>query len=284
MICPSLHEQYYTILAVSFVSALGCIGTIIYFVKYGKRKTYSMRLGLYVVILDLFRSASFMIPCSFINNYPLIVATAFMGHATGVISWIWTAAIAQILYTIVMNSQDQYSKHERYWNLLSILLISIQVVSLFFPVFGCAGTVCTFKLNASGEYWRLLGIYLPQWILIGYTLYCYFRTYSEINYFPLSTNHKTAIKRLFTFSFLQFVTYIPLSVVRVIQYFSDDCSIVIIYIIAFSLYALHGLLSSFTFFWAFNINCKESIKITSTSYQQSNFTSSEDNLLFDPVD
>lgn len=284
MICPSLYEQYYTILGVSTISALACIGAIFYFVKYGKSKTYSMRLGLYVVILDLFRSASFMIPCNLVNNYPLIVATAFIGHVTGVISWIWTAAIAQTLYQIVMNSKDQYEKHERMWNLLSMLLISIQIVSLFFPIFGCAGTVCTFKLNASGEYWRLLGIYLPQWILIGFTLYCYFRTYSEINYFPLSINHKTAIRRLFIFSFLQFITYIPLSVVRVIQFFNENCLVVLIYIIAFSLYSMHGLLSSLTYIWAFNINCKESEQIASASYQQSNFTSSGANLLYDPAD
>lgn len=243
-----------------------------------------MRIGFYIVFLDFLRSASFVVPCQYLNNNALIAFIAYIGHASGVLIWIWTAAIAQTLYQIVMSNKNQYRKNERYWIFLCLLICLIHLVSLFFPVFGSESSICTFNFTLFGECWRLLGIYLPQAIFIAYTLFCYIKTYIEIKRFPLSIDHKTTIQRLFIFNILQFITYIPISIVDVLQFFTYDCTLTLIFTISFSLYTMHGLFGSLAYIWVFNAKDKETNDCFSSSDQTSNLTGSEVNLLLETVD
>lgn len=214
----------------------------------------------------------------------MIAATAFLGHVTGVLTWIWTAVIAQTLYRIIINSQKQYQFNGRNWIILSLFIVLIHLVSLFFPVFRSEGTICTFNLSKAGELWRLFAIYIPQWVFILLTLYYYIKAHIEIKNTHLSIYHKITIKRLFIFSSLQFIVYIPLSIVRIVQYFTNDCFADFFYTLSFSLYTLHGLLSSIVYSLIFKVNCKELDSIDEDSDHRSFSSGSGVNLLLETID
>ncbi|OMJ81598.1 hypothetical protein SteCoe_17908 [Stentor coeruleus] len=254
VICFSDNTQYFPVLGVNIISIIGCFAVIITFLTLRDSQTYSLRLVFYIAITDFIKSISFCIPCHMLENNILINFSAFLARASAVITCLWAVAISNALYQIVINNVEKFEKFHKRWIIILIILIALNIGLMFINVYTSVDTLCTFNLTPLGNYLRIGTIYAPEWLFLIYSILAYYKVQKKIRNLTLTETKAHSIKRLFVFSIATFITYLPMSIIRIVEMFYNDCIINEAYLFAFCIYSLAGLLNALAYFWAFNLH------------------------------
>jgi hypothetical protein len=283
----NLLYEYLGILSLSFLSIIGSLIIILaYLLKPGSR-IYSFRLVFYTAISDLFRSITLSIPCNELNNKFVIGLIAYLLHSSTIISCIWTTAISNTLYQIVVNSNNNFEKNHRFWVAITILVLICNIFPMSLGYYASNNTLCTYPMSPIGNILRVLLLFLPMWIFIIILLVGYAQIYCKMKKVKIGETQKHALKKLFIFPFLTIIIYIPLSMVRVLQSFVEECEYSIYYVVSIFIFSLHGFCFSLGYLWSFRvklqfITVRMSEHLTNNSINS--IRSSSTNLLVEETD
>ena len=250
--------EYLTILICSAISIIGCLMIIFTYLFIPRLRIYSFRIVFYTAIADFLRAVCFIIPCNKLNNSIFIGIIAYLIHSSVLISIIWTVAISSTLYKIIINGVQKFEKDHTFWLIATCIVLLVNIVPIFLGNCGSVGTLCTFKDDPAGNWWRLLAFFIPMWIFILLLLVAYAKIYWHIRTFGLNDPQKAALKRLFVFPFLTIGMYLPFSLIKVVEIFIGECEYSVYYLVCIALFSLHGIFFSIGYCWSFNI--KDQIK------------------------
>lgn len=252
--CLNREISYFSTLACCTLSLIGSSIVIFIFLKLRKYQTYSLRLLFYVSVSEVFKSIGFSIPCYYLGNDIYIRIVAFFARTGTICSILWAVAIANALVKIVLNNTQKFDHHHKFWMIFSFVLVIFNFGISFIDAYSNVGSLCTFNTSIKGDYLRLATIFVPDWILLTYNIFAYYKVYRKTQAISITQGKSGAVKRLFAFSILIFLCSLPISIVRVLQiFYSESCNDSYANIIAFNIYSLSGFLNAVAYLWAFKL-------------------------------
>ncbi|OMJ71221.1 hypothetical protein SteCoe_30639 [Stentor coeruleus] len=278
--CADQEIFYYSTLSCSALSFFGSLTVIVAFLKLKRYQTYSLRLLFYLSISDFFKAIGLSVPCFYLTNEIYIKIAAFMGRTGNLCSSLWAVAIVNALYKIVVNGTQKFDYHHRFWVILTIGLIAFNSGISFLDIYSNIVSTCTFIDSFLGNALRFGTIFVPDWLLLIYNMFAYFKVQNKIKTLPLTIGKSLAIKRLFVFSMISFLCALPLSIIRIMQiFYQKSCLIAYLGIITFSANSLRGFINALAYLWAFKnfasligaqVNFERSISINSSETEGKN--------------
>lgn len=279
--CFSKSIQYFSVLGVNIISIIGCFAVIITFITLRDSQIYSLKLVFYIAITDLIRSIAFSIPCHLIKGEILINVSAFIARASAVITCVWAVAVSNALYQIVVKNIENFEKYHSRWILFTIILIALNIGLMFINIYTSVDTLCTFNTTLLGNCLRIGTIYVPEWFFLIYSIFAYYKVQKKIRSITVTQSKAQAIKILFILSIATFITCLPMSIIRLVEFFYYDCIINEVYLFAFCIYSLSGLINALAYFWSFKLHLiwKKKTIIVSIPLRTSDISST--NLLFE---
>lgn len=197
-----------------------------------------------------------------------------------VIKFISAVAIVNALYKIVVNGTQKFDNHHKFWVIPTVVLITFNFGISFLDIYSSLGSTCTFINTFLGNALRFGTIFAPDWILLIYNMFAYYKVQKKIKTLSLSIGKAFAIKRLFVFSMVSFLCALPISIIRIMQiFYQSSCPIAYFSIITFSIYSLRGFINALAYLWAFKlftslinaqINFERSTSVNSTGTESTN--------------
>ncbi|OMJ71220.1 hypothetical protein SteCoe_30638 [Stentor coeruleus] len=252
--CLDREILYYSTLGTSAFSFFGSLTVVVIFIKLRKMQTYSLRLLFYISLSDLIRAIGLSVPCFYLRNQIIIRTVAFMIRTGNLSSPIWAIAISNALYKVAINGTQKFERHHRFFMILTAIVLLSSVGISFLDVYTNIGSSCTFEDTFIGNVLRYGTLLVPEWILLLYTAFAYYKIHKKIKAVKLALGKTEAIKRLFVFSMIIFLSCLPLSITRIIQLFNiKSCYVSYASTIAFGIYALRGFINAFAYIWAFRL-------------------------------
>lgn len=265
----TLDVQYYCILSCSLLSVFGSLLIIFPYIFFPKIRNFSFKIIFFIAISDFVRSLNFTIPSYAINNQISCKLSAYILQCTIIFTIGWTTAISTTLYKIVLKSQQEFGKDTLFWSILCVITCLISLVPMINNNSGLYGTMCSYKKDTDGDLFRLALTYIPAWLGISISLYCYIKIYTHISEINLDDCRKLILQKFVMYPFSLIAVYLPLSMARLLEYFIDGCWFRTFEFFAILVLCLHGLMNSLIYIWTLNI--KELIKQCRTNPRSTDF-------------
>lgn len=230
------------------LSILGCLFIIVSYLWLSKFKMYSYRIISYLSLSVLSLSTQFLIPPHIYKQYYYLCSVyGFITNSSAVNSFIWVTCMAVTLYNVIVKSDFNYEKYEKYWISACFIASIINTIPLITDNYGLSQVLCTYKTDIIGNIMRYLFFYAPAWVLIGITVFCYVKVFKKMNAMMLQSDFKVLIQSLFFYPIVLIANVLILSIYRFVELFVGNCQIGIFYLISYYLLAATGLLITLIF-------------------------------------
>lgn len=264
MACDSSFDSwtlYYSIMCCGILSLIGCFLIVFTYAFIKPLQIYSLKLILYITISDMLRTLHFLLPPSVIYSEMACITIGITTNATSLMTMLWSLCISTSLYQVIIYSEENYEKYERYWGFVSWVFIpAITLLPLTTNSYGIIGATCSFKEDLIGNIWRLVIFFVPAWSFIIVTFFMYWKILWKIQQLGVKGESKMLVERVAMYPVIMMVVLIGLTVLRVLELYSrNSCAVFYVYIFSFSIFSLQGLLNSLIFFCTSMV--KQSLKV-----------------------
>lgn len=255
----TLEIQYFSVLACSILSILGSAFIITFYLISSQLEVFYTKIVFYIAISDLIRAICFLVPCNQISNVFLLNFVAIINDSCFLITIIWSAYISVTLYQILLNSQENLTKHYKLWMVLTCFIVPLMnCLPIFTRSHGVSGTICTLSSDTSGEIWRILILYLPAWGFIGLSVFACLKIFLIIKTMDLGEEKQVILKKLFVYPIVLIIEIAPLTATMLLINFTGVEGIETFALTAFCIYSLHGFCNAFIF--GFTVGLKKIIR------------------------
>lgn len=258
----SFFAIYLCIVIPASFSLMGSMFILIVYLRYQSLHCFAFRLVAYLSLFNCFDSMSQILPAHMINDSACIVQAVGI-QFFGMCGILWTGSICLIMYFQVVKHVKNIRKYERLLLLSTIALSTCTIViPLFFNEMGYVGGNCWIENINEGAIFRWAFFFIPAWlviILISITYFLIIRKVHEESHLisGLDEERRLIINKLRVYPIIMAFTFMPLTLYRIIQYFTTPLWF---YSIAIAIYNLIGLFNAL--FYGFNESVKAELAKT----------------------
>lgn len=236
---------YYSHLACGILSALGSMFIILFYLLTPRIQIYSYKLVTYLAFSQLLSSIDFLFPKNLVQDTEeACIFIGFIVNFGQITSIVWMASIAVTLYQVVFQSVVMYEKYEKYWVIISWILVPmLNCIPIFTDSFRPVGSTCTYNIDTIGNIERVCIFFVPVWAFLLLTLYCYYKILTQARINNEVNRHSIIIKRLMYYPMIMVINAIILTVTRFLPYFIPQCEEVYVDLVLYTFIALNGFLN-----------------------------------------
>ncbi|OMJ73554.1 hypothetical protein SteCoe_27718 [Stentor coeruleus] len=248
-------QFYYPHLACGILSALGSLFIIFIYILTPRIQIYSYKLIAHLAFAQFLSSIDFLLPCNITQDNPSIcILIGLIVNSGQIMSILWMTCIAITIYQVIMYSIVIFEKHEKYWVLASWLVVPLlNCIPIITQSFVPVGSTCTYSVNLIGTIERILIFFVPIWVFLILTLYCYWKIFSQAKTLEEVSKHSSIIKRLMYYPIIMVINALILTVSRLLTYMLDDCMLKTADFFMYIFVALNGFINFIIFVLSPNI-------------------------------
>jgi len=220
------------------LSMLGALFIVAVYTAFKDLRCYAARLVVYMETLDFLNGVSYMLP----EGESWCVAQAVLSSYFSMASILMTSVIAYSLFVATLRHTPNVEKKEALFVTISLLLpLPGALLPLMTNSYGKMHGWCWVKVSERDFWvptiWRLTTFYVPLWTIILLNTYVYariIRVAKEQSNFTLSqsTTYETVVKKLVWYPLVLAASYLPLTVVRGMEFVKPDSDLFPLLIVA----------------------------------------------------
>lgn len=210
------------------LSMLGALFIVAVYTAFKDLRCYASRLVVYMEILDFLNGVCYLLP----EEKEWCVAQAVLTSYFSVASTLMTSVIAYSLYVATLKHSPNVEKREALFVTISLLLpLPGALLPLTTNSYGKVHGWCWVKVSERHFWvptvWRLTTFYVPLWTIILLNTYVYIRIIrvaKEESKFTLSqsSTYEAVVKKLVWYPLVLAASYLPLTVVRIMEFVQPD--------------------------------------------------------------
>lgn len=243
----SHQESHWVTISVEAAMGLSMVGALFIvavYIAFKDLRCYAARLVVYMEILDFLNGVSYLLPKEW------CVAQAVLSSYFSVASVLMTSVIAYSLYLATLRHSPDVEKKEWLFVTISLLLpLPGALLPLTTNSYGKVHGWCWIKVSNKDFWvpttWRLATFYVPLWAIILVNTYVYSRILrvAREQYtctLSQSSTYETVVKKLMWYPLVLALSYLPLTVVRVMEIVDPDSDHFVFLIVAGVAMGLNG--------------------------------------------
>ena len=123
-----------------------------------------------------------------------------------------------------------------------------------FSGYGHNYSYCFYNSTRHGVLLRILMVYLPIWTSIVVFIISYYKVYSYARLLELGNEKKAILRNLMFYPLTLIIVYLPLSTVRIVEFFYGDCLLYWYIVASIAIFSLHGLMNAYIYIATFKLN------------------------------
>ena len=252
MKCPiDIHADSFTYLRLvcGSLSALGSVFIITYCIWLKTLSVYSYKLIFYFSIGQFLISIEFLFPLWIQSkNKDICSVFGLIINSGQMISALWMTCIAFTILNVFNGFLIINYKHQKYWSIASWIAIPIlNCIPIITDDYAPIGRSCTYDRNTNGTIERVLIFFIPVWILLSFSIYCYARIFYMMRSIEINPTLRKMIKSLMYYPILMALNVVILTIERICLYIIHECDLIGVNIVSSILVSLNGFFNFILF-------------------------------------
>ena len=251
MVCLSKIAMFKLGLDLS-TCGLSCILSlaVIYFIfKYSLQKVYSFRILAYISFNDFSRSLFGIFETLLPYSRPACLFYGFLDNYIYISNMILALYLTFTIYQIVVLEEFSFEKYHKYWLFCSIFGSAfLQALPFITNSYGMEGVICELLIDKVGTLWRFLVLYTPLLIMLIIIIILSSKIYKKISVLENISFSSIVFERGLIYAIIISIVFVPFMILRLIQYFVNNCATENSVIIMYNIYILQGSLNAAAFF------------------------------------
>ena len=224
---------------------------VIYFIlAKGLFAAMSFKILLYLSVNDSIRSIARIIELFLGDSDTLCIVISFLYNFVLVSNMFWALSLSVTIYQIIVLELTDFEKYHKWWFLISYILIGIiEALPISTQSFKYSQGICEISLDMVGSIWRFTALFIPSTVAM-ITIFCLFgKIYKKLKIIGNFSIKILIFDRGFIYVGIVALLFIPLLVMRIIQFFVNHCITDLLIEIVYMIGALQGMLNAMAFFY-----------------------------------
>ena len=251
MVCLSELRNFKLGLDLS-TCGLSCILSlaVIYFIyKYSLLKVYSFRILAYISFNDFSRSLIGILESLLPYSHSACLFYGFLDNFIYVSNMILALYLTFTIYQIIVLEKFSFEKYHKYWVFSSFFGSALlEALPFITNSYGMEGVICEILINRTGTLWRFLGLYTPLVIMLIIIIILTYKVHKKITVLKNISFNSIVFERGLIYAIIISIVFFPFMIIRLIQYFENNCITENCVIVMYSIYILQGTFNAAAFF------------------------------------
>lgn len=245
-------QFYYPHLVCGILSALGSLFIIFIYIFTPRIQIYSYKLIAHLALAQLLSSIDYLLPVNIVQDNPSIcILIGLIVNSGQITSILWMTCIAITIYQVIIYSVVVFDKYEKYWVLTSWLLVPLlNCIPIITQSYSPVGSTCTYSTGMIGTIERIFIFFVPVWLFLILTLYCYWKIFSQAKVLNEVSQHSNLIKRLMYYPIIMVINALILTISRGLTYLLDGCEETTADFFLYVFIALNGFINFLIFLFS----------------------------------
>lgn len=223
---------------------------VIYFIiKNSLFKVYSFKILTYISINDSIRSLVGVFEALLPYNHSACLIYGFLYNYIYLSNMIFALYLTFSIFQIVVAENFSFEKYHNYWVFSSVFGSAfVQALPFITNSYGTEDHICEILIDETGTFWRFFGLYTPLLIMLIIIIILSYKIYKKIRELNTITFPSIVFERGLIYAIIISIILLPVFIIRLFQYFDNNCSAKNSMIIMNSLFILQGTFNAIAFF------------------------------------
>ena len=223
---------------------------VIYFIiKNSLFKVYSFKILTYISINDSIRSLVGVFEALLPYNHSACLIYGFLYNYIYLSNMIFALYLTFSIFQIVVAENFSFEKYHKYWVFSSVFGSAfVQALPFITNSYGTEDHICEILIDETGTFWRFFGLYTPLLIMLIIIIILSYKIYKKIRELNTITFPSIVFERGLIYAIIISIILLPVFIIRLYQYFDNNCSAKNSMIIMNSLFILQGTFNAIAFF------------------------------------